>query len=135
VFEMKKFLILFASVSALALAGCGEQKKAEAPAEAPKAETPAAPAAPAAEAPKAEAPAAPAADAMAAMPKMDDAMMKSIEELKAGAAAMTAEQKTAALAALRTTAETGAKAAGGDDAAVKAAGDAAEGAAKTALGM
>ena len=42
---MKKFLILFASVSALALAGCGEAKKAEAPAEPAKTEAPAADAA------------------------------------------------------------------------------------------
>lgn len=130
---MKKFLILFASVSALALTGCGEAKKAEAPAEAPKAEAPAAPkaeapAAPAAEAPKA---AAPAADAMA----MDKGVMATVEQLKAGAAAMTPDQKTAALASIRTAAETASKAAGGDDAAAKMAADSAEAAAKTALGM
>jgi hypothetical protein len=137
---MKKFLILFASVSALALAGCGEAKKADAPAEAPKAETPAAPAA---DAPKAETPAAPAADAPkaeapAAAPAagaMDAGVAATIDQLKAGAAAMTADQKTAALGSVRTAAETAAKAAGGDDAAVKAAGDAAEAQAKTALGM
>lgn len=139
---MKKFLILAASVSALALAGCNkaEEKKVEAPA-APAAEAPAAPAAaPAAPAaPAAEAPAAPAAaEAPAAAPAaagIDAGVQATIDQLKAGAAAMTAEQKTAALAQVRTAAEAAAKAAGGDDAAAKAAGDAAEGAAKSALGM
>jgi hypothetical protein len=144
---MKKFLILAASVSALALAGCNkaEEKKVEAPA-APAAEPAApaaapaaepAPAAPAAEpapaAPAAE-PAAPATDAMA--PAMiDPTIQASIDQMKAAAATMTAEQKTAAVAQVRSAAEAAAKASGGDDAAAKTAGDAAEAAAKSALGM
>jgi hypothetical protein len=142
---MKKFLILAASVSALALAGCNkaEEKKVEAPA-APAAEPAAPAAAPAAEpapaAPAAEpAPAAPAAEpapaAAPAAPAIDPTVQASIDKMKAAAATMNAEQKTAAVAQVRSAAEAAAKASGGDDAAAKAAGDAAEAAAKSAMGM
>jgi hypothetical protein len=153
VLHMKKFLVLVASVSVLALAGCNKaEEKAAAPAAtteaAPAAATPAAePAAPAAATPAAEpaapaaepaapaaAPAAPAADAMAPA-AIDPAIQTMIDQAKTGAAAMTAEQKTAALAGIRTAAETAATTAGAAAEAVKAAGDAAEAAAKTALGM
>ena len=133
VLQMKKFLILSVSVAALALVGCGKKEEAAAPA-APKVE---APAAPAAEAPKAAEPAAaaPAADAMAAAPAMDASVSTMIDQLKSTAAAMTAEQKTAAVAQVRTAAEAAAKAAGKAEADMKMAGDAAEAAIKTALGM
>ena len=122
---MKKFLILSVSVAALALVGCGKKEEAAAP----KAEAPAA-AAPAAEAPKAAEPAM-AAPAMA----IDASVQTMIDQMKAGAAAMTAEQKTAAMATIRPAAEAAAKAAGKAEADMKMAGDAAEAAAKTALGM
>ena len=89
---------------------------------------------PAASAARAAAPAAPAAPA-AAPAAIDAAVQTTIDGLKATAATMTAEQKTAAVASVRTAAEAAAKTAGGDDAAVKAAGDAAEAAAKAALGL
>jgi hypothetical protein len=135
VLHMKKFLVLVASVSVLALAGCNKaEEKAAAPAATTEA-APAAPAAPAAEpAAPAAAPAAPAADAMAPA-AIDPAIQTMIDQAKTGAAAMTAEQKTAALAGIRTAAETAATTAGAAAEAVKAAGDAAEAAAKTALGM
>ncbi len=134
---MKKFIVLLASVSVLALAGCNkaEEKAADpAAATAPAAEpAPAAPAAePAPAAPAAEpAPAAPADGAMA----VDPQVQTMIDQLKAGAAAMTDDQKTQSLTAIRTAAEGAAKGAGKAEAEVKAAGDAAEAAAKAALGM
>ncbi len=144
---MKKLLVLFASVSVLALAGCGEGTP---PAEAPKTEAPAAPAADAAK--PAEAPAADAAkpaEGDAAKPADGAAapadgaaapaaggrpaeVQAQIDALKTTAATMTDEQKTQALAGIKSAAEAAATAAGQDAA---AAGTAAETAAKAALGM
>lgn len=133
---MKKILVLLASVSVLALAGCNKaEEKAAAPAatEAPAVAAPAAepaPAAPAAE----PAPAAAAPAAMDPM-KLDAGVQTMIDQAASTAAGMTAEQKTAAVAGIRTAAETAATAAGTTGDALKAAGDAAEAAAKKAFGL
>ncbi|MGL4488446.1 MAG: hypothetical protein ACRCU5_03275 [Rhizobiaceae bacterium] len=130
---MKKFLVLFASVSVLALAGCNQaEEKAAEPAAttAPAAEP--APAAPAAAEPAPAAPAAEPAPAAPATGAIDPAVQTMIDQTKAAAAAMTPEQKTQAVAGIRTAAEGAATAAGQD---AKAAGDAAEAAAKAALGL
>lgn len=132
VLHMKKILVLLASVSVLALAGCNKaEEKAAAPA-AVEAPAVAAPAAPAAE--PAPAVAAPAADAMAPV-ALDSSVQTMIDQAAATASAMTVEQKTAAVAGIRTAAEAAATAAGTAGDALKAAGDAAEAAAKKALGL
>jgi hypothetical protein len=66
---------------------------------------------------------------------MDGAVQAAIDQLKAGAAAMTEEQKTAAIDSIKALAEAAAKAAGADEAAVAAAVEAAVNAAKAAAGM
>jgi hypothetical protein len=126
-------LVSLAGVSMLALAACGEsEQKTETPPAtteqpAAPAEPAPAPAAPAEPAPAPTAPAAPADPAKAA----EDAM----NALKEQAASMTAEQKQQAVTAARTSAEAAAKAAGQTDDQAKQAGDAAEAAAKQALGV
>jgi hypothetical protein len=66
---------------------------------------------------------------------VDPSVQTMIDQLKTGAAAMSEEQKTQSLAAIRAAAEGVAKGAAKAEAEVKAAGDAAEAAAKAALGM
>ena len=76
-------------------------------------------------------PATPASPMMALDPKIQTM----IDGLKAKASTMSADEKTKSIADVRSTAETMAKAAGKSDADVKLMGDAAEAAAKSAVGL
>ena len=125
------------SVSALSLAACGDQTAQNTPPATPPASTDASKTATADPAKPADT-AAPAADATtpaAPMAAIDPQIQTMIDGLKAKAVSMTPEQKTKSVADVRTAAEGMAKTAGKSDADIKAMGDAAEAAAKTALGV
>jgi hypothetical protein len=160
---MNKLIILLMSVSALSLAACGDQTAQNTTPATPPASTdasktattdpakPADTAAPVADpakpadtkmaagdATKPADPAAPAAGATtpaAPMVALDPQIQTMIDGLKAKSVTMTPEQKTKSVADVRTAAEGMAKTAGKSDADIKSMGDAAEAAAKAALGV
>ncbi len=147
---MNKLIILLMSVSALSLAACGDQTAqntapATPPASADASKTTTTdPAKPAETVAPATDPAKPAVvdatkpattPAAGSITALDPQIQTMIDGLKAKAATMSAEEKTKSVADVRTAAEGMAKTAGKSDADVKAMGDAAEAAAKMALGV
>ncbi len=151
---MNKLIILLVSASALSLAACGDQTAQNTTPATPPASTDASktatadPAKPAGTVAPAVDPAKPADTKIAAgdaakpattptapMAALDPQIQTMIDGLKAKVATMSADQKTKSVADVRTAAEGMAKTAGKSDADVKSMGDAAEAAAKTALGV
>jgi hypothetical protein len=126
---MKKLVILLLSVSALSLAACGDQTAQNTPPATPPAS---------ADATKTTTtdPAKPAETvAPAGAMALDPTIQPMIDGLKAKAATMSPEEKTKAVADVRAAAEAAAKTAGKPEAEIKAMGDAAEAAAKAAVGV
>ncbi len=155
---MNKIIMLLVSVSALSLAACGDQTAQNTPTTPPAstdatssssnstvatppastdATKPAAGSTTAAgdttAAGNTTAPA--AAPASGATMTLDPTIQTMIDGLKVKAATMSAEEKTKSVADVRTAAETAARTAGKSDADIKSVGDAAEAAAKSALGI